>query len=176
MISFTKRQLTAITDFCDKSKLNSGISYFGNSIEASSGPIAIRIQHLYDGIKEEKIRIPKIALLAAIAAMDKDDMAIITADCIKVNQISIGFEPLESLLIDDLTQIFERIDSGMPNKFILFNGTLQNKVYSALSAFGILTEKQFGYKERALFMSGSCDSFEIQVGIAGIKPNEEKDA
>ena len=117
MISLDKRQLVAITKFCDSSKLCGSISYLGNAIEACNGPIAIRVQLVVNGIKEEKIRIPKTALLAAIAAMDKDDVAIISADNIKVDRIHIGFEPLEQLFFEDLTPVFNSIKDGLPDRF-----------------------------------------------------------
>ena len=176
MISLDKRQLVAITKFCDSSKLCGGISYLGNAIEACNGPIAIRVQLVVNGIKEEKIRIPKTALLDAIAAMDKDDVAIISADNIKVDRIHIGFEPLEQLFFEDLTPVFNSIKDGLPDRFIMFDGTLQNKINAALSAFGIYKEKEYGTKEKVLCISGQCEFYEVQVAIAGINLKDSEDA
>ena len=144
MITFDKRQLTAISNFCDRFA-RSGISYFGNAIEASNGLVAMRIQYLA-GIKEEKVRIPRAALLAAIAAMSKDDLA----------------------------PVFRDINDGTPSKFVLFDTTCQNKLNAAIAAFGIGQEKEYGSKERNFYISGQNELFYIQVAMVGKDPNEKE--
>lgn len=172
MITFDKRQLTAISNFCDRFA-RSGISYFGNAIEASNGLVAMRIQYLA-GIKEEKVRIPRAALLAAIAAMSKDDLAVISADGIKVNAIRIEFDEPESFLFDDLAPVFRDINDGTPSKFVLFDTTCQNKLNAAIAAFGIGQEKEYGSKERNFYISGQNELFYIQVAMVGKDPNEKE--
>lgn len=175
MLCLNKRQLKSLTDFCPDVKSVSGINFYGNGIEANNGRVAIRVYLKLDGIKEEKVIIPREALLAAIGAMDKDDIAQITPDGIVINSIAISFKEVEAPLFgDEVSRIFSAYKSGVPNRFLMFVTASQNKLQEALFAFGIKDEIQYGTKERNFYMSGEGDLYHAEVAMVGIDPTEKK--
>lgn len=175
MLCLNKRQLKSLTDFCPDVKSVSGINFYGNGIEANNGRVAIRVYLKLDGIKEEKVIIPREALLAAIGAMDKDDIAQITPDGIAINSIAISFKEVEAPLFgDEVSRIFSAYKSGVPNRFLMFVTASQNKLQEALFAFGVKDEIQYGTKERNIYMAGDSDLYHIEVAMAGIDPTEKK--
>ena len=175
MLSLNKRQLKSLITFCPDVKLVSGINFYGNRVEANNRRVAIRVFLKLDGIKEEKITIPREALQAAIGCMDKDDFAQITAECISINNIVISFDKVQHPLFDeDVSSIFESYKSGVPRKFLMFVTTSQNNLQEALFAFGVKEEFQYGTKERNLYISGDSDLYHVEVAMAGIDPCEKK--
>ena len=176
MLCLNKRQLKSIVDFCADIKSVSGINFYGNGIEANNGRIAIRVYLKLDGIKEEKVIIPREALLAAIGCMDKDDIAQITPDGIVINSIAISFKEVQAPLFgDEVSRIFESYKSGVPNKFLMFVTASQNKLQEALFAFGIKEEIRYGTKERNFYMSGDGELYHVEVAMVGIDPVEKKE-
>lgn len=173
MLSLTKRQMKAIANFC-LNAYGEGASFFGNRIEASDGKVAIRVQLRLGGIEEEQINIPRIALIAAIAAMDKDDFARITADGIVVNHISISFNPVEQMMFSDLSPVFKDYNEGVPSKFLMFLTSNQNRFQEAMLAFEAKDETHFGSKERNLYMCGDSELYHVEVAMIGIDPTEKK--
>lgn len=173
MLNLTKRQMKAISNFCFNS-YGAGVAFFGNRIEASDGSVAIRVQLLLDGIKEERVNIPRAAFIAAIAVMGKDDFARITADGISVNNISISFNPIQEMMFSDLSPVFDGYNKGVPSKFLMFMTSNQNRFQEALLAFGVKEETQFGSKDRNLYMSGDGELYHAEVAMVGIDPTEKK--
>ena len=174
MLCLNKRQLKSLTDFCPDVKSASGINFYGDGIEANNGRVAIRVFLKFDGIREEKVIIPREALLAAIGCMDKDDIAQITPDGIVINDIAISFKEVSAPLFDGASRIFESYKNGVPGKFLMFVTTNQNKLQEALFAFGVKDEIQYGTKERNVYMAGDSDLYHIEVAMAGIDPTEKK--
>lgn len=175
MLCLTKRQLKSLTNFCADVKSVSGINFYGNEVESCNGKIAIRVSLKLDGIREEKVIIPREAILAAIGCMDKDDIAQITADGISINNIGISFREVSAPMFDDVSRIFESYKYGVPSKFLMFVTTNQNKLQEALFAFGVKEEIQYGTKERNVYMAGDGDLYHVEVAMAGIDPTEKKD-
>ena len=176
MLSLTKRQLKSLIDFCPNLKLMSGIYFYGNEIVANNGRVAIRVILKLDGFKEEKVIIPREALLAAIGCMDKDDFAQITAESISINNIVISFNEVQNPLFgDDVLRVFESYKDGVPSKFLMFVTTSQNKLQEALLAFGVKEEIRYGTKERNFYMSGDGELYHAEVVMAGIDPTEKKE-
>ena len=176
MLSLNKRQLKSLIDFCPSVKLVSGINFYGNEIEANNGRVAIRVFLKLDGFKEEKVIIPREALLAAIGCMDKDDFAQITAESISINNIVISFNEVQNPLFgDEVSRIFESYNSGVPSRFLMFITTSQNKLQEALLAFGVKEEIRYGTKERNFYMSGDGELYHAEVAMAGIDPTEKKE-
>lgn len=174
MLCLNKRQLKSIIDFCPDVKFVSGINFYGNAIEANNGRVAIRIFLKLDGIKEEKVIIPREALLAAIGCMDKDDLAQVTSESISINNTIIYFKEVESPLFDEISKIFETYKDGVPNKFLMFVTANQNKLQEALLAFGVKEDIRYGTKERNFYMSGDGGLYHVEVAITGIDPTEKK--
>lgn len=175
MLCLNKRQLKSLTDFCADVKSVSGINFYGNGIETNNGKIAIRVLLKLDAIREEKVIIPREALLAAIGCMDKDDIAQVTPDGIVINNIAISFKEVEAPLFgDEVQRIFSAYKSGVPNRFLMFLTASQNKLQEALFAFGVKEEIQYGTKERNFYMSGDGELYHVEVAIAGIEPTEKK--
>ena len=172
MLNLTKRQMKAIANFC-LNAYGEGAAFFGNRIEASDGKVAIRVQRL-NGIEEEQVNIPRIALIAAIVAMDKDDSALITADSIVVNHISIFFNPVEQMMFSDLSPVFRDYNEGVPSKFLMFLSPNQNRFQEAMLAFEAKDETHYGSKERNLYMCGDSELYHVEVAMIGIDPTEKK--